>query len=248
MWVVIGLTLVCAFLVASPVKRRKGQYRPLFKGTGPHWRRNYSRRSFLRLGGGIVAAGVLAYSGLDETVDGFHSSVVRSTSSDRTANVLRVFGERFWFLNWAVVGVIDAWLASSPFTRWGRRNFEAMVVGLPTLWTVQRGLGANRPSSEDGNPRWRPMNADNSASGHTFMAAIPWLTLARRSGLQKVRGPAWLASGLTGWSRINDRKHYLSQVILGWTIAWNAVYAVSDQKGDPDAHQLEEVGNDQAQG
>ena len=30
---------------------------------------------------------------------------------------------------------------------------------------------------------------------------------------------------LTGWSRINDRKHCLSQVLLGWTIAWNAVDA-----------------------
>ena len=34
---------------------------------------------------------------------------------------------------------------------------------------------------------------------------------------------------LTGWSRINDRKHYLGQVILGWVIAWNAVEATRDQ-------------------
>ena len=41
--------------------------------------------------------------------------------------------------------------------------------------------------------------------------------------------PKWAArcgSVLTGWSRINDRKHYLSQVVLGWTIAWNAVDAI----------------------
>jgi hypothetical protein len=33
----------------------------------------------------------------------------------------------------------------------------------------------------------------------------------------------------TGWSRINESKQYLSQVVLGWTIAWNAVQAVSGE-------------------
>jgi membrane-associated phospholipid phosphatase len=101
-----------------------------------------------------------------------------------------------------------------------------MIVGLPVLWTVQRGLGANRPSSDDGSPRWRPMAAANSASGHTFMAAVPWLTLASRSQRLPVQHFSRLASVATGWSRLNDRKHYLSQILLGWTIAFNAVTAV----------------------
>jgi len=96
----------------------------------------------------------------------------------------------------------------------------------PVLWTLQRGLGANRPSDENPSPRWRPFSDDNSASGHAFIAAVPWLNLARRA---PGPGNKWLArcgSVLTGWSRINDRKHYLSQVVLGWTIAWNATEAV----------------------
>lgn len=226
MWIAIGLCLVCALLMVPSVSRRKTGARPLFKNTGPHWKRNYSRRSFLRLGGGLVAAGVLAYSGLDEAVERWHTGSIRSTGTDRFSHLLKFFGERFWFLNWALVGVADAWWRSNSFSRWGRKNFEAMVVGLPVLWTVQRGLGANRPSSDDGSPRWRPLNAANSASGHTFMAAVPWMNLARRSGLPPVRGAAWLGSALTGWSRMNDRKHYLSQVVLGWTIAWNATAAV----------------------
>ena len=99
------------------------------------------------------------------------------------------------------------------------------------LWTVQRGLGANRPSSDDGSPRWRPLNAANSASGHMFIAAVPWLNLAARAPQLSTRSLARMASTVTGWSRLNDRKHYLSQIILGWTIAYNAVAAVN---GDPD--------------
>ncbi len=228
MWVVLGLTAVCALLVLPGVRVSKGAARPLFKGTARHWRRNYGRRSFLRLLGATAVAGALAYSGLDTFIDGFMTDKIRSRDTDRVATGARFFGKRFWFANWLLVGVIDAWWRTGSFSDWGRRNFEAMVVGLPTLWTMQRGLGANRPSSADGDPRWRPLAADNSASGHTFMAAIPWLNLARRCGVKGWRRAAYAGSMLTGWSRLNDRKHYLSQVVLGWTIAWNAVDAVQD--------------------
>lgn len=235
MWIAIGLSLVCALLVMPGRSRRGDRKRILLEGTGGHWRRAYSRRSFLRLGGAVAAAGVLAYSGADEAVDRWHEGSVRSPASDTVTRVVNPFGERFWFLNWFLVAAVDTWVRSGPFSSWGRQNFEAMVVGLPVLWTLQRGLGANRPSDEDPNPRWRPLSDDNSASGHAFIAAIPWLNLARR-----LQGnvPSWAArfgSVLTGWSRMNDRKHYLSQVVLGWTIAWNAVDAVHGEKQFPAA-------------
>ena len=127
----------------------------------------------------------------------------------------------------AVAGV-DAYVRTSVFSRWGRKNFEAMLVGLPVLWTVQRGLGANRPSDPDPDPRWRPLADDNAASGHAFIAGIPWLNLARRLPPSAGRGIARVLSTVTGWSRLNDDKHYLSQVLLGWVIAWNATAAVED--------------------
>jgi len=226
MWIAIGLSLVCALLVMPGRRRRGGSQAPLFQGTGDHWRRNYSRRSFLRLGGAVVAAGVAAYSGADEAVDRFHTGSLRSGGTDAVSRLVNPFGERFWFVNWFLVAVVDAFVRSGSFSRWGRENFEALVVGLPVLWTLQRGLGANRPSDENPSPRWRPFSDDNSASGHAFIAAVPWLNLARRA---PGPGNKWLArcgSVLTGWSRINDRKHYLSQVVLGWTIAWNATEAV----------------------
>jgi membrane-associated phospholipid phosphatase len=226
MWIAIGLSLVCALLVMPGRSRRGNRKRILLEGTGSHWRRNFSRRSFLRLGGGVAAAGVLADSGADEAVVELHSGTIRSKGTDTASHVVNPFGERFWFLNWFLVAAVDTWVRSGPFSSWGRQNFEAMVVGLPVLWTVQRGLGANRPSDEGPSPRWRPLSDDNSASGHAFIAAVPWLNLARRAPRPVARWLARFGSVLTGWSRVNDRKHYLSQVVLGWTIAWNATEAV----------------------
>lgn len=229
MWVAIGLSLICAFLVAPSRSRRQTGPRHLFVGTGRHWKRNYaSRRTFLRLGGAVAGAAVLAYSGLDRAVEGFHTGTLRNGATDAVARTVYHGGQRWWFLNWFMVGAVDAWLRTNAFTRWGRKNFEAMVVGLPTLWTLQRGLGANRPSDPDPDPRWKPMADDNAASGHAFIGAIPWLNLARRLPQPALARLATAASVLTGWSRINDRKHYLSQVILGWTIAYNATLAVDD--------------------
>ena len=138
----------------------------------------------------LAAAGALAYSGADEAVDEFHSGTLRSSGTDTASHLVNIFGERFWFVNWFLVAAVDAWGRSGSFSSWGRNNFEAMVVGLPVLWTVQRGLGANRPSDENPNPRWRPMSDDNSASGHAFIAAIPWLNLARRTGNLNARWAA----------------------------------------------------------
>lgn len=229
MWIIIGLSAVCALLMTPAVNRRRTGSRHLFVKTGRHWKRNYGRRAFMRLGLALAGAGLLAFSGLDEALEREHSTRVRGRFSDTFSRLVKPWGERFWFGNWALVAAIDAWVCSNGFSRWGRANFEAMVVGLPTLWTLQRGLGANRPSSDDASPRWRPMKAANSASGHAFIAGVPWLTLARRHHLLPVKVAASIGSTLTGWSRLNDRKHYVSQIILGWTIAWNAVWAVEGE-------------------
>ena len=50
MLIAFGLALVCALLVAPGLRRRRGDFAPLFRGTGGHWKRQYGRRSILRNG------------------------------------------------------------------------------------------------------------------------------------------------------------------------------------------------------
>jgi len=203
-------------------------------------RRCYSRRGFFKLGGALLGAGALIYSGVDDRADRWHRDRVRSPESDVLARGLKPLGERPWFLAWGLAALLDARWRSTSLTRWGRRNFEAMVVGLPLLWGLQYGLGASRPTDGDGlrGPRWgRPLRDDNSASGHAFMGALPWLTAARMADGPWLRAAAYAGSLLTGWSRVNDRKHYLSQVWLGWFAAWSAAAAVvaADPENPADA-------------
>ena len=228
------LLLLLAVIAAARALRAAGQWRETprgrapFAGTVAQYRRCYDRRGFLILGGVALAAYVMAHTGIDEAVDTAHTQRVRGRRSDSLADALRGFGERPWFLVWGAFALLDGLVATAPLLRWGRRNFEAMVVGLPALWSLQFAGGASRPTDPHGDARWRPFSDDNTASGHTFVAAVPWLNAGRTVDEAWLRGFAWLASWGTGWSRINDRKHYASQVVFGHEIAAQAVRSVAD--------------------
>ena len=220
---------VLALLIAAAVwgwRRRPERGRQPFAHTKGHYGRMYSRRNFLKLGGAVAGAAVLAYSDADEAVEEWHGEEVLSPRTDRLANFLHEFGERYWFGAWLAFALVDHFVGSSPLSRWGRQSFSAMVVGLPTLWTVQRALGGARPKDNTHGPRFVPFADDNAASGHAFIGSIPWLVLAKRCGAPAPRTVAYFLSPWVGWSRINDHKHYLSQVLLGYGIAWEAVSTV----------------------
>ncbi len=243
MW--IALVIALLLVVAWPTGRPRRRGRPVLRDTGPQWRSMYGRRALLRYGIGLGVAAVLAYSGADEAFDRWHTRAldVREgrggnaqppSPSDRVAAAVKPAGERWWFLVWLLTAVADWRWRSTAFTRWGRANFEALCVGLPLLWATQYGLGANRPSSRGGSPRWRPFQNANSASGHAMLGAVPWWTLAQRLPDTVTRSLTRGLGLVTGWSRLNDRKHYLSQVLLGWLIAANAVAAVSQEGEERD--------------
>ena len=139
MWIAIGLFCICAWLVWPGRRRSRGGFDPLFVRTGKHWRRNYGRRSFMKLGGAIAASGLLAYTGADTAIESWHRDSVRSPLSDRFAYVFKQFGERYWFLVWALLGVTDAWIRTSGLSRWGRANFESMVSSSMMPPQVHRG-------------------------------------------------------------------------------------------------------------
>jgi membrane-associated phospholipid phosphatase len=230
-WLLLLAVLLIVLLHGARDRRPRG--RRFLGDTGRHYRRHYySRRNFLRLGGAIAGAAALAYSGLDERLEEWHAREVRSRRTDSLAAFLHFFGNRPWFLYWGLFALADAYWYRNSLTLWGRKSFDAMVVGLPSLWVVQRGLGAARPSDGTHGPRFRPLADDNTASGHTFIAAVPCLVAARMLRQRPPQTLAYALSPLTGWSRINDRRHYPSQVALGYGLAWTAVETVMEAPSD----------------
>ena len=186
----------------------------------------YSRRTFLRLGGAIAGAAVLVYSGADEAVDEWNEEHGTNDVTEPVSHQFKQFGEPYWAFVWVALALVDRFVGRSPVGRFGRRCMQATAFGLPILWSTQRVLGGSRPTDDPESPRWAPFEDENAASGHTFIAAVPWIVWLRTSTTPWVKALAGVLSPATGWSRIHDRKHYLSQVVLGWVIAWQAVDGV----------------------
>ena len=67
------------------------------------------------------------------------------------------------------------------------------------------------------------------------MSAVPFITAAKMVDDPLLKAALYVGSGLTGWSRINDNDHYLSQVLMGWFLAYLSVEAVLDTD-DQTAH------------
>jgi hypothetical protein len=219
-------TVLLALLLAGGLRRRgTAPERPAspLRQLIPAGRQLYTRRNFLKLVGATAGGAVISYSGLDEAVHELHLNRVKGDASDRVAHAAKEFGENEIALAGLSYALADWALPGTAIGRWGRECFTATATGLPVLWTWQRVLGGSRPSdAKEWGPRYRPFTDENSVSGHTFLAAIPFLVGARHAGIPVAAWSLRALSPMTGWSRLNDERHYLSQVLLGYGLAIEA--------------------------
>lgn len=229
--VVVGL-VVAAVVLGLRSRRRPPVPPPDDPGATTALRQVYSRRTFLRLGATVVGAGALVYSGADEAVDDWQRDHGTNQATQTVSHQFKQFGEPYWAFVWIGLALIDRFVGRSGVGRFGRQCMQATAFGLPILWSTQRVLGASRPTDEYESPEWAPFRDENAASGHTFLGAVPWIVWLRTSPTPWVKWLAAVLSPATGWSRIHDRKHYLSQVVLGWVIAWQAVDGVVTRPAD----------------
>jgi len=203
--------------------------------------RRFAQKERLARALSVFSSGaLLAHSAADRHVQIWYQSHIRTKSTDNAAGIGKQFGEGTIMVPVSLLAALIPWDGESnlhPINTWGRQSLRAYLTGTPALLLMQRVTGASRPGESDDDSQWRPFHDSNGVSGHAFVGAVPFLTLA-----QTAKRHRWLqyglvtASTLTGISRVNDDAHYSSQAILGWYLAWEAVDAVHtrplhDEKG-----------------
>lgn len=192
----------------------------------------YSTRPLVRIGGALAIGGVMANTSADEEIQDWYREDVRSESTDDFAESVEVLGDDWVVPTFVVLGLVgelaaegDPGTAGSGLSGWARRTGRAAIIGLPSVYYLQQITGGNRPSDGLGSG-WEPFDGSHGVSGHTFLGAISFLAIARMSESRVVDTLAIAASTLAGWARLNDDQHYLSQVLLGWYVAWEATGAI----------------------
>ena len=112
---------------------------------------------------------------------------------------------------------------------WGSKSLRTMLVGGPMLLASQRIVGAGRHVDGD-DSYWKPFNDANGVSGHAFMGAVPFITAAHMTDDPLLKATFYAGSTLCAWSRVNDDHHYLSQAVLGWSLAYVSSLAVFEKQ------------------
>ncbi len=191
----------------------------------------YSRDTLIEFTVILAPAAVFANTDWDADVGNWYQEHIRSNSTNRTAAFFRPLGNGYYTIPFYVSAKLlgeyfDDWPGMPLLGEWGDRAVRALAVGAPPLLAVQYLTGGGRPSSIEDNSYWRPFHASYGASGHAFMGAVPFLTLAGMTDDPLAKCFFYACSPWTGFSRINDNLHYLSQVWLGWWMAYLACDAV----------------------
>ena len=180
---------------------------------------------------GVGAA--LANTSADDQFQEWYESHVHSGPTDHAATFFRTFGAGWIMIpSWAGLGLVGAYFDDSPYGNiaadFGLQTTRAILVGAPALIFAQYATGGGRPDLAPFDSHWHPFQNSHGVSGHAFIGAVPFLTAARMVESPWLKGLLYFGSALPGWSRIEDDKHFLSQVILGWCMAYVACEAVAE--------------------
>jgi len=186
---------------------------------------------------GVAGEAVLANTSLDDDFQGWYQRDVRSSGTDDFATFWKTFGEGQIFIPaYAGLALAAGFFDDLPGAPWavaGVNDFSDRVtrgylVGAPPMLLMQALLGGSRPGEHSVGSQWKPFDDSNAVSGHAFVGAVPFITAARMCDRPLMKATLYTFSTFTAWSRVNDDAHYLSQVCLGWWMAYLACRAVDD--------------------
>ncbi|MGB5196689.1 MAG: phosphatase PAP2 family protein [Candidatus Deferrimicrobium sp.] len=189
------------------------------------------RANLTKLGIGVAGAAVFANTGMDRYLRNKYQDDLRSDVTDDTTRIFNISGTALALIvvpTYIGTYGVGKLLHNSTMEEWAQKSFRATIVGGPSLVFLAAVTGADRPT--EGDSHWRPFQNFHGISGHSFIGSIPFITAAKMSENPYQKGIFYGLSTLPGLSRINDDKHYFSQVALAWYLAYLSCAAV--EKGD----------------
>ena len=236
-WVIPCL---CAILIlpccAGPEKQVVEQ-RSFRKNVGDDYRNFYSRRNLRNVAIGFGAAGIIANTNADQQVQTWYQKEVRDNDTDDASEMAELLGNGTLAIPLCVGAFVLGKVSDAESIRtvgeWGDRSVRAFLVGGPFVVASQMATGGSRPKENRGSD-WRPLDDNNGVSGHAFVGAVPFLSAAKMTENEVLDAGLYLGSTLCAWSRLNDNKHFLSQSLLGWWLAYLAAGSVDRTEGEKD--------------
>lgn len=193
--------------------------------------------TLLPLGKFFITAGVLANTGLDKSIAHHWQKDIRSKKTNAFFALPKIMGGLCFYYVPLYFGPMlighyrDESLPGNVLYHFGYRGLRTVLLGGVQQAVFTHILGSDRPCKKT-TARWRPFKHCTGVSGHAFYGAVPFLSAAMMSDPPLLRYGLYVASTLPGISRINSDAHYLSQVILGWSLAFLSARSVYQSDGE----------------
>jgi membrane-associated phospholipid phosphatase len=181
----------------------------------------------------LGGSAVVANTSIDTEIMEKYQGQVRGPGTDNFAKIVKPLGDGVYTLPIIVGATLLANMSDrvplpARTGEWGGRTIRGLAVGAPPFLLLQYVLGSSRPDVMPFGSRWEPWKDKHGVSGHAYMSAVPFITAAKMTDNPYWKAGLYFGSTVTGWSRINDHDHYLSQVIMGWGLAYLAATAVDE--------------------
>ena len=207
------------------------------------YRNFYLSENVLYVGCAVAIAAPLANTNADQEIRNWYQRGAghgQSHGADQVANVFNQVGDWGYVVPALFVCSLTGFFGDDTpalvcVGDFGNRSLRALAVGAPTVGILQYGLGSGRPD-DPSDSHWQPFHSDHGVSGNAFVGAVPFLTAASMTDNLALKSLFVVGSFGPSWSRIHSDDHYLSQVLLGWSIAYLSVQSVNQTEGDSRFH------------
>ncbi|MGD9592727.1 MAG: hypothetical protein AB7V32_09425 [Candidatus Berkiella sp.] len=185
---------------------------------------------------GFGIAAVFANTDLDPEFRWYWQHKIRSDFSDKLSTIVNDYSKIATYPISVPIYLSTLWISNKAFNLapqselglWANHSLRTLIVGVPEQALFTHLLGSGRPESNEHNWDW--FKYHRAVSGHAFYGAIPIINAAKQVEGPWLKGSLYVLSTLPGIARINSDKHYLSQVWLGWWLAFRASEAVWQDK------------------
>lgn len=199
------------------------------------YQNHYSARRLGQLALLVGGTGIMANTDIDQNWYDYYQDHIRSSATNRIADSFEPLGRLETVLMtlpvYATGMVLSKYASHSDFANrygeYGSRALRTFALAVPQQVLFVETLGGERPV-KNGDSHWKPIREGRAVSGHSLAGAVPFISAAKMTDNYRLKIPLYALSTLTGLSRINDKKHFPSQVVFGWSLAYLAASSVDD--------------------
>lgn len=157
---------------------------------------------------------------------------MRSRTTDDLAAVVRRTGQPEVYVTVPVVLIGAGLAADEPaLTRAGARAAASVALAAAVELTLKVVIGRARPDSGLGSRHYDSFSitARSMPSGHSALSFALATSLAGEVRSPAARAALYTLAGATAWSRVNDDRHWVSDILAGSLIGFTAARLVGGQ-------------------